>query len=170
MSELKYGDNVLDVNDIPLNVQLALMARGFTHVLGNEVASKVTAKAKKSAEDKEAPRTLTEDEKTALAVGFRNAAIESIMDGSFGTHTRASGPKVGKLERIMRAFAVERLAIALAKSKAKLPTKTATIKVSGEDLTRDQLIDRWLAKHGDEAKAEAERRIAASEVDVDLDI
>lgn len=151
---LKWGDHEVSPADVPAVSLMALAQRGFTHVLGNEVASALTA-WKKTDDGKAADQAAVD----AWVKAKREAKLEQIMSGTLGV--RAAGqPRATGLDAVMRTIAVERLKVKLAKRQAKLPTGDKTINVAGKDMTREELIAAEL-RHGEVAiKAEAEKRVA----------
>jgi len=154
----KWGDITTAPGDIPLQSMFALAQRGYTHVLGNEVAAQVAA-YKKTEEGK----TKSDAELEAYGNEKRKEKLAKILDGSLGVRT-AGAPRVTGIDAVMRAIAVERLKGKLESyskrngTKVSLPTGDKTVKVLGEDMTRDQLIERELKFNGDKIRAEAERR------------
>ena len=164
---LRWGDYEVSPSDVPATSLMALAQRGFTHVLGNEVASALTA-WKKTEEGASAPQAAV----VAWVKAKRDAKLEQIMQGTLGV--RAAGqPRASGIEAIMRSIAVERLKVKLAKRQAKLPSGDKTINVAGKDMTREELISAEL-RHGEkviraEAEAEMAKRAAfAQEVGEDL--
>lgn len=175
-TELSYGEKYKAViADIPEASFIALAARGFSHMLGNEVASKVTAAKKKFAEANEA--LLAEDEESynealaenveALEHQYREEFLAKIMGGTLGV--RATGPRGSAIETVMRAVAIEELRAALGKKNVKWPAKADDeLTVGGKVYTRTGLVDAYLEKHGEKLRAEAERRANVEEIDLDL--
>ena len=151
----KWGDISTNPADLPAQSLFALAQRGYTHVLGNEVASQV-ATWRKTEDGAKA----TEAEVTAWVTAKREAKLDQIMKGTLGVRV-AGAAKVSGIEAIMRSVAVERLRVKRAKYKLKLPTGDKTINVAGKDMDRDALVAAEL-RHGQaEIKAEAERRQSA---------
>lgn len=149
----KHGDITVQPGDVPTLSIFALAQRGFTHVLGNEVASAVTA-YKKSEEGAKA----SEAEIAAWIKAKREAKLDQILNGTLGIRV-AGAPKASGIERVMHTIAVERLRVKLKKFKLTLPTGDKTINVAGKDMGRDALIEAEL-RHGAVAiREEAERRM-----------
>ncbi len=174
-TELTYGDHKVSIADIPTQSYIALAARGFSHMLGNEVASKVTAAKKKFAEANEALATESPEEYEealaenveALETQYRAEMIAKIMGGTLGL--RATGPRGSAIETVMRAVAIEELKAALGKESVKWPAKADDeIIVRGITYTRTSLVEAYMAKHGKRLRTEAERRTTPDEVDLDL--
>lgn len=169
-SELKAHGHSVAIADLPQVSLVALAHRGLVHILGNEVASKVTAWKKT-----DAGANATEDDIAAKTEAFRAEAMEKVLSGSLGVRT---GTVRGTaLETVMREVAIERLrsnfAAAIKKNPAhpKFPgdAKT-TINVRGEELNRATLIERHIAKFRDVIEAEARRRMAEAEADAGEDL
>ena len=153
---LKHGDISISPADVPAMSLFALAQRGFTHVLGNEVASALTA-WRKSEEGIKADQGTID----AWVKARREVKLEQIMSGTLGVRvSRGTGTRVSLIEAIMRSIAIERLRVKLTKFKLKLPTGDKTINVAGKDMGRDALIEAEL-RHGAAAiRSEAERRMA----------
>jgi hypothetical protein len=152
---LSWGEHKVEPSDVPAQSLFALAQRGFTHVLGNEVAASISA-WKKTEEGTKATETETE----AKAKSIREAKLAKIMDGTLGVRT-AAGPRVSGVEAIMRSIAVERLRVKLKKHDLVLPTGEKTVTVAGKPMNRDALIAAEL-RHGEKAiREEATRRQAA---------
>src|SRR6266436_7557395 len=128
----KWGDISTAPKDVPLQSLFALAQRGYSHVLGNEVAAQVAAYkktedgAKASEADLEAWASLKRDEKLA-----------KILDGTLGVRT-AAGPRVTGVEALMRQIAVEFLRArfeAYSKktgTKVAMPTGEKTVTIAGK--------------------------------------
>jgi|HubBroStandDraft_1064217.scaffolds.fasta_scaffold17588_2 hypothetical protein len=157
---LKWGtegtETFYDVSpaDVPAISLFALAQRGLTHVLGNEVASALTA-WKKTDEGKAASQAQID----AWVKARRDAKFEQILAGTLGTRT-ASVPRATGIEALKRSIAIEWLKAKLAKSGVKLPTGDKTIEVAGTAMTRDELIAATLRNRGDKLQAEAEAEMA----------
>src|SRR6202012_2738576 len=95
----------------------ALAQRGFTHVLGNEVASQVAA-WKKTEDGAKA----TDAEVEAYANEKRNEKLAKILEGTLGVRT-AAGPRVSGIEALKRTIAVEFLKAKLKKYSEKTGNK-----------------------------------------------
>ena len=155
----KWGDLTTLPAKVPTQSLFALAQRGYTHVLGNEVAAQVSA-YKKTEEGAKA----SEDELEAYASEKRNEKLAKILDGTLGVRT-AAGPRVSGIEAIMRGIAVEFLKARFKKysdktgTKVAVPTGETTIKIAGKDMTREDLIAAELRARDKEIRAEATRRM-----------
>jgi len=143
---------------VPTSSLFALALRGYRHVLGNEVAAKVSAF--KKTED---GATATEAEISAKSVEWRNEALAKILEGTLGV--RVSGaPRVSGIEALKRTIAVERIKAAFKSHSAKtgkklsLPTGDETIDYMGKPVSREDLIAAMLNKQAEAIEAEAKRR------------
>lgn len=147
-SVVKWGDLSLDLSTVPQATVIALAQRGFTHVLGNEVASSVSGMKKETNEDGSAK--YSESELEAFANTKRQEKIAAMVAGTLGVRV-GGGVRPTGIDKLIRDIVIAELrAIAVAK-KAKLPTKS-------EEL--NPLIEARLAKHGDRIRAKAEAQQA----------
>lgn len=157
------------VKDLPETTQVALMQRGFTHVLGNEVAAYETGLEKKmiaseslGKDDKPIMvREFSPEEVAVMAHDRRMEKLDEMLSGELGTRT--VGPRLPKDVQIMRQFARNAIIEAFAKHpNAKAPKASDTKAWS-------DYIDQYLAvpANADKAKAEAERqlKVAAKSAD-----
>jgi hypothetical protein len=97
LSVLSYNGVAYPVENFPAVTQHFLMSRGLTHVLGNEIASKVTSwKVKSTTEVKAEDGTITEVGPDENAINAKTAELTaerlaSLISGEIST--RASGPR-----------------------------------------------------------------------------
>jgi hypothetical protein len=144
---------------IPDTSLFALVQRGYRHVLGNEVAAKVSA-YKKSEEGQGA----TDEVLAEKSAAWRQEALDKIMQGTLGVRV-ASAPRVSGIEALKRTIAVERIKASFAAYSAKtgkklsLPTKDETVDYMGKPMTREDLIAAMLNKQAEAIEAEAKRRM-----------
>lgn len=117
-TNLIYGDSIsVDFAGLPAASQLALAQRGLTHIMGNEVSSKITtAKAKAKDEGKE----LSDSDISDLQAKYQEEALVKIENGTLGVRT--GGPKLRGLDKIMRDVALEYITAWAAKNGKKLPS------------------------------------------------
>lgn len=101
------GGIEIEYTSLPVQSIVALMQRGINHVLGNEVASKVSTAKKQTkggeGADKDEPK-YTEDELTALESSTYDAKVAAIMEGALGVRV-AGVPKATPFEKICREVA-----------------------------------------------------------------
>ena len=171
---LTYGDITRDPATMPEVSRNALLARGFSHLLGNEQASKVVARIRKAlAEGKpdgyeatkadvQAFRESNGTLVSAWADEARADALKTLDEGTLGVHA-ARGPSRDPIESAMRTIARTLVSDTLKKNKLKIPSGDKTVTLAGQDFTMDELIDRQIAKNGDHIHKEAERKVAEDE-------
>lgn len=159
MSIHKYGNYTIDTDALPAVSLQALISRGITHYLGNEQASKVSAFAKKFAEDNNGTE-LAADEKSAKQAELVEAAHKALLDGTIGTRT--GGPKLDPITKATRDIAAAEVAKVLKAGGHKVPKGKETVSIKGEDLTFGDLVDRRIAseKHGARIAKEAKVAVA----------
>lgn len=164
---------VHDITAIEASI-VALINRGVNHVLGNEVASQVTAWKRaecglkaddKSPEAKAAIAKFTAENKEAIEAKtreYRDAKVADILAGKLGVRTGGGGGAVDPLTREMNRIATAELQVLLEAHGLKLPRGEDTLSMRGKDLTRGDLIAAHLAKHGDKVEKEAKANLAAA--------
>lgn len=93
---LKWNDYSVPFETLPSETLFALAARGFTHILGNEIAAYETGlKAKK---DEHGVATYSATEVAVMVHDRRNEKLAEMIAGTLGY--RAAGPRMPKAERI----------------------------------------------------------------------
>jgi hypothetical protein len=144
-TELVSGDFKVAVETILANQKATayLLQYGFRQSLQDAVAG---MKKALSAEGK------SDSEITAAMVDATQKRFDAIMAGTIGNRVGVS--RVTGIEKLMRDVAIETLRVAAAAKKVALP--------KGADLTA--LADKYIAKHGDAVRAEAEKRQATANV------
>lgn len=181
MSEIKFGNFVLQTEDVPAATQHRMLSSAFAHIMGNEVASTVVARIRKavaesspkSADGKERkPDSVTRDEieayrKTEAGASqiekwedeLRAAKLAAILDGTLAVRT-ARAPSRDPVETASRAIAKAEVMAILKQNGAKFPGKDETVSIGGQEVTGDDLIDRRLTNHGERIGKLAERKVA----------
>jgi hypothetical protein len=156
------------VADVP-TFNLAMLAlQGFRHKVGNEVAAKGAA-WRKTEEGKAA----SEEEYNEYIRKARAEMLDKILNGQLGVRA-SSGPRVTGVEALKRQVALEFLKAAIKAYNAKsgknisVPTGEKVINYMGAEVTREQLIDRYLATNGAKVEAEVAKRQAAQEAAADV--
>lgn len=157
---ISYGDIVIDLGAIPHDSLRKLASKGLTHYLGNEQASKVTAKAKAYADENgedadDATRAAWRDEFIAIA-------MDKLMSGAMGA-VESRGPRGTSTDTVMREIAEKEIRDVLKQNKLTMPTGDKTIKLADGEFTRAQLIARRLERHGERLRGEAEAELRARE-------
>lgn len=172
--EVTYGTHTLNFDSLPPKSTEAMLKRGVSHFLGNEIASKVTTAKKKFAAANEG-RELAEDEITALRGEFVAKALSALNEGTVGIATR--GPAADPIEAEMDRLAwIEIQGILKAngsKSEGKGDDRVWAF-ANGAKFTKEELIDRRLdptgpagvdtntgTVHAERLRKEAEKAIKA---------
>lgn len=148
---LKWDTYELDLNTVPQSTVIALAQRGFTHVMGNEVASAISAMKKVTVKAEDGTESLkySEADLEAAEVSKRDAKIAAMRDGTLGV--RAPGaPRVVGIDKYMHDIALEELRAIAAAKKMALPRKS-------EELA--PFIAKRLATHGDRIRAAAQAKM-----------
>lgn len=160
MDKITYAGIEVDFDALPAVSQRALALRGLTHFLGNEQASKVSGKAK-AALIAEPSVVLGDDEKAELLKGFRETALNALLEGTIGVRESNGEPAMNPVEKAARAIAWAEVADVLKKNNLKQPKGEETIEVNGTTFTRKGLIDRRLndPKHADRIQKAAEKEV-----------
>lgn len=155
-----YGDLSIDATRLHAVGVDALIRRGISHLLGNEVHSKTNEGAtwyKGFVETN--GRTPTAEEIEAQRVVYRQAAIASLYDGTIGT--RVGGPRVDPITAEMNVIAKrEIMDILKTQGIKKFPTGDNVATLGADKFTGDVLMSRRLAKYGDRIRKEAEKVVA----------
>lgn len=143
ITTVKIGDNEVEYTTLPVQSIVALLQRGINHVLGNEVASKVSTAKKQTkggeGADKDEPK-YTEAELETLESETYDAKVKAIMEGALGVRV-AGVPKATPFMKLCRDIAWRMIqnSPGVQSGKVKLPTG----KGSGE--ARATMIDQLLA-------------------------
>lgn len=144
---LKYKDWSVNVADLTADGIAYLLQNGFTQSLTDAAAFSKADKAGK-----------TEAEIEEMARAARDKKFAHILAGTVGTKGPSAPRKVG-LDKIMQTVAIEDLKAACAAAKITWPQKAAD---------QAPLIEKYLAKHGEKVRAEAQRRLDAASETIDL--
>ena len=156
---LTYSTHQIDETRFPQVTIDKLVARGLSHILGNECASKVVAFVEKEAAE---GREVSDEAKAAKKLEFQNSMIEAMYNGTLSVRASA-GPSLDPVEKVMRQLAKGEVSEILKANGLSFPTKDKTITFgegdSAEHLSADDLIDRRIANHGDRLRKEAEAEI-----------
>lgn len=152
--------------DMPMTSVVALAQRGFNHVMGNEVASKVKTYKDNTENDQSDAAIET------FAKAKRDEFMAKIMAGTLGIRTvgAAVDPVEAEMEKLASAEITEQLKANGIKwqrdrdaSGKVVKGSEAFVALSDGKFTRDELIERRLAKHGDRLRETAEKNIKARE-------
>ena len=154
-------DTEFDIGALPEASVKALLSRGLNHVLGNEVASKVTGFKTVG----EGQPEHTEAEIEAFKVTARQKAIDAILAGTLGV--RAAGVTVDPVEAAMERITRDEITTTLSANKYKwsksVKGEDRTVALPDVKFTMDELVERRLAKHGDRIRAAAEKAVKAKQ-------
>jgi len=154
---------------LPGSSILALARRGAGHVLGNEVASKVSAfkagRGKPGDDGYVAPVT----DETAIAEFQAKAQAEKLAEieaGTLGVSRGESEPRLSPLDAIVRDFAIQEVSAKLERQGVKLPSakrKDEVVMVNGKPYNREALISTWInaPANAERLRRDAEKELAA---------
>ena len=137
-----------DVAAWPQASVLALVTRGLRHVLGNEVASSVSA-AKAKADEATPPAPMSDEDVAKLTAELRSAKVAAIKAGTLGQGRGSGAPRATPIEALISKIILDDIAIKLKGIGKTVPTGDKTVALpNGEQWTRAQLIDRAVARRG----------------------
>lgn len=146
----------VEFGSLPETTQQALAQRGVNHVLGNEVASKVST-AKKKAAEANPPEAF--DEEAYKADAFK-AKLDAIMNGTLGV--RIAGVSHDPLAKYKREYAVLLLKQQYAKKGLKWPTGKGSGEVIAEMVSKVLNHPTYGPKATEFATAEVEKAKAVA--------
>lgn len=171
MPQLAYGDFTLDSDQVSQATRDYLLQYGFSKSLQDAIgdnrrrARQAWQEAKQG--DPEAMAYLAEHggdayatpEDFSRAVGLRamQNRYRRIVEGTIGQ--RPGRPASDPLDSMIRTIAIERLEAALKASGKVMPTRDRTVTVGDAQLSRPELIERYVGRHIDDLRAEAEVRL-----------
>jgi len=169
MDKLTYGDSIeVDFSALPEVSQFALAQRGLTHVLGNEVASRVHSWAQGEGQANSEDRETVKAWKAANAAAITektNAVVadmlKALSEGTLGN--RVSGPRLTPLETLCNQIARREIETILRANKIKVPKGDDKVSMPDGEFTMADLIARRLAKEstGNAIRAAAEKELKA---------
>lgn len=150
---LTYGEKFsIEVEALPAKSLEALIKRGWSHVMGNEAASKAVASAEKWVKENTVegqPEPVPSDEaKAGWKLDAQNAMFAAIVAGELGTSIR--GPQVTPFDKAVSTEARARVSARLKANGLKIPKGEETIKLGDGQFTMEQLIGRCVARELDE--------------------
>lgn len=139
----------------PISVH-RLASYGLAHLLGNQAASKVVAW-----QEKEENKGATDEQKAAAKAEFQAKMLTALADGTIGQHS-SRGPAIDPEDAEMERLAWAEVKETLTSNNIKIPKGDAVVEfASGEKLTKDDLVDRRIAKHGERLRSEAKASLKA---------
>lgn len=140
----------LDIPSVPTQSIKALIARGLSHVLGNEAMSRAAGRYEAEAKRLEVAE-LSDEQKEAMVATARAEMVDAIVNGTLGVRTEGEA-RVTPLEamcvRLAKVAIVEQLKKAtppIAFPKAVKDGPVPTITIGGVAVTMDDLVTRRLA-------------------------
>src|SRR5258706_6466523 len=154
--QIQYGSHALDTAKFHPTAIEAMVRRGVSHYLGNEMASKVVAWEEAQVKAGTPPSA---EAKLAQKEAFQLEAIEALANGTVGQSNR--GPRVDPLVGPMQAIAKREVIDTLKANNIK-PPKGEDVVTFGDGATRTmgQMIEKRLASHGQRIEAEAKKVLA----------
>lgn len=168
---LTYGDITRDPATLPAASVTALLARGFSHYLGNEQAAKVVSRIRTELAGEGKASDVTKDQVQAfrlehsakvkeMEAAVAADALKALDEGTIGARTGTSGPRLAPLDKMISRVAREFVTTKLQANGLKVPKGEETLEIGGKAVTMAHLVERQIAANGDVVKKEAERRIA----------
>lgn len=148
---LDYNGIKVDTDKITPAGIAYLLQYGWAKSLQDSAAGR--KKAMLAGDDETPP--MTEEEAEAALVEIMTKRADAIVAGEVGQ--RAGGPRLTKLDRVMRNVAAEIIKTAAAKKGKKLPKGDAW----------QMLVSAYIEKNLDSVKAEAERRMESVSEEAD---
>src|SRR5882724_11576693 len=148
---ITYGTFNIEVESLPAKSLEAMIQRGVSHYMGNEVAAKVAAWTNKLAEEKDGTpgHEASDDEKTAKKEEIQADFYNRLLTGDIGTAIR--GPQVTPFDKAAQAEARARVSARLKANGLKVPKGDETIKLGDGAFTIQALIDRCIARELEDA-------------------
>jgi len=166
--QIQYGNIALDTAKFhPTSID-AMIRRGVSHYLGNEMASKVVAWAESQNKVRADEATkagkatyvpVSDDEKQAQKEIYQAEALVALEAGTVGVSNR--GPRVDPLVALMVSIA-RREVVDTLKANGIKPPKGSDIVTFGDGATRtmEQMVEKRLANHGPRIESEAKKHLA----------
>jgi hypothetical protein len=154
-SIITAGGREIDLNSLPEKSVLALLRRGATHFFGSEIASRVKTKKDNHEGDP------TDEQIAAWKSEFVAEFHAKLAEGTIGD--RAVGQSVDPLEAEMERIAKQEVKDTLRANGIKVPTKGEALRLGGNEVTLDELVERRLTAHGERIEKDAKKAIAARE-------
>ena len=150
------GTMTIGGHAVPLATLAAMVSRGVTHYFGSELASKVIAERKR----READNPMSEADEAAYRAETADAFLARAIAGEIGMGHR--GPSADPTEAEAEKLAWAEVQVVLKQNDIKPEGKgeDRTWTIGTDKLSKDDLIERRLAKHGDRLREEARKAIA----------
>jgi hypothetical protein len=156
--QIQYGNHAIDTATLPPTSIDAMVRRGVSHYLGNEMASKVVAW--EESQTKENGRAPSPEEKAAKKEALQLEAIAALEAGTVGQSNR--GPRVDPLIAQINIIAKREVLNTLRANNIKPPKGDEVIAFGDAKRTMAQMIERRIAspKFGPAIEAEAKKFLA----------
>jgi hypothetical protein len=173
----EYGQFKIDLDALPAKSVSALIARGISHYLGNEMSAKVASHFRSRAvealgeaatkEAKEAARSGVKldpesEDYQAVKLGFQTEGIKALLDGTIGEGA-SRGPRVDPVTAERNAIVMREVLAILRANKLwtekKNPSDSDTLDLGGTMHSVGDLKARHLAKHEARIGREAEAKV-----------
>ncbi len=149
--ELIFDGHRVFTNDLPDNSMRYLLQYGFAQCLQDMSAAQIRAQAERKGLE------MTTQEVTEALEARRAAKVENLLNGTIFVR-KAGAPRSTSFDKLVAQIAKERLTAAVLKKGVALPKGDAY----------HTLYEAFMAKRGDEVRAEAQRRLdTVVEIDVD---
>ena len=182
---LRYGEYTVDPHALPETSVQALLSRGFAHVLGNEVSSKIVSRIRReirgdlnevaSSEQVKAFRRANPDVIEAWEIETEQGTMQALIEGTLGVRPAGTErvARVDPLTREVRKIALAEISEICKTNQLVLPKgKNKVTFPNGDSFTRENLIERRIVKHGERITKEATKVLAnatkAAATDLDL--
>lgn len=180
--QVQYGSHNLDIAKFHPNAIEAMVRRGISHYLGNEVASKVSGwSASQVSQAVEAFKTANptkSDEATLAEVArrvepspeakatkkaeFQAAAVQALLDGTVGQSNR--GPKADPLEAEIEKLTRHSVLETLKANGIKAPKGDGVVSFAdGTTRTMEQMVENRFKRDGDAITTQAKKNLAERE-------
>ena len=166
MPVITYSDLTIDTATLPEASLVALLSRGLTHLLGNEISSKVHSWAcgedQANSDDRATVKAWKEANAEAVSAKvkeFQSATLAALAEGTIGTRT--GGTSIDPIERRAEVIARKEVVAILSNAGTKVPKGEQKVKMGEAEFTMADLIERRMAKYGDRLRADARRELEA---------
>lgn len=175
----EYGNFKIDLDALPTKSVSALVARGISHYLGNEMSAKVASHFRSKAvevlgegatkEQKEAARKAVEldpesEEYQSVKLGFQNEGIKALLDGTIGEGA-SRGPRVDPVTAERNSIALRETINILRSNniwkEKKNPALADVIDLGGATHKVGDLVQKHINNHSPRLVKEAEAKVKA---------
>ena len=159
-----YGSYQIDPAQLPAKNVLAILTRGISHYLGNEVSAKVFGEVRRNAKAMlietgvEKPSDeqiaaqvdgITDEAYAAIKSRLTDEAFARLMSGEVGAGS-VRGPSVTPLEKAIMSEAKARVTARLKANGLKVPKGEETVTIRGVAKTFETLVSECIDREGTE--------------------